>query len=238
MKAFIPSQKGIWIISGLVLIGVFALLYQYSIPERIISFFRNSGQGKYWNNEVDKFRNLYTSDSMDCIFLGDSQIEQCEWQELIPELRCINRGIGGESTSGLLLRLNCLPRNGRGKFVFLQTGTNDILGGKSVETVIQNYAGILDSLSARQYSVVPTLVFPLRYLPELNSQIRRLNDGIKKIAQQKNLTIIDINPSISDADKLSAAFSNDGVHLNADGYRIWLVEIKKHLPKPGHSGFR
>jgi lysophospholipase L1-like esterase len=238
LKAFLQSQKGVWIFLGLVLLGVFALLYQHSIPERIILFFRHSGQGKSWNNEVDKFQNLYPSDSIKCIFLGDSQIEQCEWSELLPACRCANRGIGNESTKGLLLRLNALPESGHRKIIFLQIGVNDVLAGAHSDEILKNYNQILENLISRHYRVIPTLVFPLRYFPDKNEKISMLNSGIRDLAEKKHLDCIDLNSHFLEGNKLSKNYTTDGVHLNAAGYQIWISAIRNRLEEKKVSGSR
>jgi lysophospholipase L1-like esterase len=206
--------------------------------ERLLAYGFAPPQGKSWAAEVEKFSRLYPSDGMQCIFLGDSHMEQCEWQELFPDYHCANRGIGGETTEGLLLRLHSLPLNGSGKTIFLQIGVNDLFAGKPCEEILGRYRQILDSLKSRQFRVVPSLVFPLRYLPEVNRQLPALNRGLQKLAAENDLAFIDLNSAISKDNKLLPEFSHDGVHLNAKGYALWAVEIRKQLPRASASGFR
>jgi lysophospholipase L1-like esterase len=207
----------------------FRLLWSGLWLERLRAFFRAPVQGKQWQCEVEKYRMLYKSDSIDLFFLGDSHMEQCEWQELLPEFRCANRGIGGETTSGLLLRLNSLPENGRKRTVFLQTGTNDLFSESSPEEISNRYEEILKWLISRDYNPVPSLVFPLRYQPELNKKGELLNSSIRSLAGKYHCRLININPMISENGQLSAGASSDGVHLNANGYAIWLKEISQIL---------
>ncbi len=49
------------------------------------------------------------------VFLGDSITQQGVWDEWFPELRCLRRGIGGDSVGGVQRRLSeRAPRSGRG----------------------------------------------------------------------------------------------------------------------------
>ena len=206
--------------------------------ERLMAYGFSAPQGKNWQNETEKFRLLYPAGNMQLIFLGDSHMEQCEWQEVLPEYRCANRGIGGETTAGLLQRLLTLPEKGNGRVVILQSGINDLFAGESPEEIIKNYGLICDSLRGRGFRLMLTLVFPVRYLKEVNEQVPVLNKGIRTLAEERKLPVIFINPRISEGEKLSSAFTADGVHLNARGYALWLEEIRKKLPPASDAGFR
>jgi lysophospholipase L1-like esterase len=63
--------------------------------------------------------------------LGDSLTEWGNWHELVPEHRIINRGIAGDTSSGVLDRLQEVIER-RPKVVFVMIGTNDI-GLQSVD---------------------------------------------------------------------------------------------------------
>lgn len=208
---------------------IFYLLWSGRWFERIFDFASSQPQGKSWNTELGKFQKLYPEDSSECIFLGDSHIEQCEWHELLPECKTANRGIGGESIDGLIIRLNDNLKKGTGKIIFLQTGINDLLNGKATGEIVGNYGQILDTLARRNFRVVPTLVFPLRYLPELNAQLEVINKGIRKHAGKHHFDVIDINLQLLEAGVLNRKYSDDGIHLNSDGYQIWLSEIRRNL---------
>ena len=232
-----------WKVSVLIFTGISAILLLFYLNrvlwiERLLLHVSAPVFGKVWQSEVQKFRQLYPLDSAQVFFLGDSHMEQCEWHEVLPEWNCANRGIGSETSEGLLSRLDCLPENGNNRTVFLQTGVNDLIAGKSAQEVLERYQKVLDRLSSAGYRVVPTLVFPVRYLSGVNDGVPFLNEGIRKLAASRGLRLIDLNPYLLEERKLRAEFSFDGVHLNADGYQLWLKEIRKHLAKPADSGFR
>jgi hypothetical protein len=206
---------------------IFWLLHKSLWLERFLIYGRMPLQGKTWQNEVEKAEKLYPEKLAGCYFLGDSHMEQCEWQELFPELPCANRGIGGETTEGLLKRLHTLPARGMGSIVFLQTGINDLFAGEEPEGILQRYTQILDSLLSKNYRPVPTLVFPVRYLNQVNEKVPVLNAGIVKIAQRRKISVISLNAAIIEGNRLSSDFTADGVHLNYRGYHLWASEIRK-----------
>src|SRR5215207_538395 len=63
--------------------------------------------------------------SADIVMLGDSLTEWGNWHQLVPEYRIINRGISGDTSSGVLDRLQEVIDR-RPKIVFVMVGTNDI----------------------------------------------------------------------------------------------------------------
>ena len=62
------------------------------------------------------------------IFLGDSQTEQCEWQEFLQldSVLVLNRGIVGDHVNGVLSRLDEITRHKPSK-IFLLVGINDLI---------------------------------------------------------------------------------------------------------------
>jgi lysophospholipase L1-like esterase len=233
------TKKGIlitFLIAGSALI--FWLLWSGLWLERLRTFIRMPVHGKVWNNEKEKFKMLYPKENTICFLLGDSQIEQCEWQELIPEIRCANRGIGGESTFGLLDRISVLPEDGNNRTVILQTGINDLINGDEPDIILHRYNKILDYLKKRNYRPVVTLVFPVRYLKNINQQVDLLNSGIQRICGEKQCAVISINEKVTRDNLLSEEFTSDGLHLNYKGYLIWVAEIRKVLSLPPDSGCR
>ena len=223
--------KNIFFISGLVL---FSAMLIWLFPsglwlERFLNYFQTPVYGKTWKNEVEKFEKLYTLDSAEFFFLGDSHIEQCEWQELFPEFRCANRGIGGETTSGLLSRISFMPAGGRNRRVILQTGINDLISGAEIKQITENYTAILDTLKGRKYRPLVTLVFPVRYMKNVNESVWALNSEIFRICRQKNCQVIQINREITRRKLLAEEFTGDGIHLNFQGYQIWSGVIRKAI---------
>jgi len=213
------------------------IIIHYKLWERISIFATQPVFGKNWKNEVDKQKNLYKELDNDLIFLGDSHMEQCEWQEIFRELHIVNRGIGGETTEGLLARMSVIPAGDSSKIVFVQIGINDLLARRPPREVLESYKHLLDELSNKKYSVVPSLVFYVRYIPEVNPAVTELNQLIKAELLKRKIPFIDLNPDISENETLLFSFSADGVHLSSEGYRMWIDKMKpfimKKLPASG-----
>jgi len=64
--------------------------------------------------------------SDDIVFVGDSITDQGEWEQLFHSLNVKNRGIGADTTQGVLHRLQEIT-NAKPKKIFLMIGINDLM---------------------------------------------------------------------------------------------------------------
>lgn len=207
------------------------------LHERIIAFFRKPLPGKNWQSEIEKFDSLYPKSGLPCIlFLGDSHIEQCEWGELFHGMDTRNRGIGGESSSALLLRLRATVQGMNPEIIIVQTGINDLIFGVSPDSVLENHRKIYFFFKNQTGKYLPTLIFPTRYLTEVNTKVDCLNNKLRAFYKEQGVNILDIGPQISEGGRLSESCTIDGIHLNARGYKIWQKKIGFNCAKS--AGFR
>ena len=65
------------------------------------------------------------------VFLGDSQFEYCNWNELLVRSDMLNYGIAGDTTSGLVGRVEVVCQHNPSK-IFIEIGTNDLSLGDDV----------------------------------------------------------------------------------------------------------
>ncbi len=168
------------------------------------------------------------------VFLGDSMTDEGKWHKLFPNVNLVNRGIGGDTTLGVLNRIDQVIALAPPK-IFLMIGTNDLCFNRSIPDTIKNYDQILAVLhkalpQTKIYieSVLPfnDNLFPSRYLRN-NENINSLNVGIKKLAEKYQDPYIDMVKVFSDKNgRLPAADTVDGLHLNEKGYLIWRNQIQ------------
>src|SRR6476661_6377816 len=117
----------------------------------------------------------------------------------------LNQGISGETSVGLLKRLQLFDRTAPDT-VFVMIGINDLLRGTSDEGILDNQRQII-----RDWR----LAIP-------NSRIRAINRRLKEIASSENVLYLDLYPLFADADgNLPTELSTDGLHLNDQGYLVW-----------------
>ncbi|MCH4237440.1 MAG: hypothetical protein LKF66_05785, partial [Clostridium tyrobutyricum] len=70
---------------------------------------RNIIQSKYYLAKESQFETLNIKSS-DIVFLGDSITNRCEWEEVFNNSSIKNRGIDGDTTDGILNRLNTITK--------------------------------------------------------------------------------------------------------------------------------
>jgi len=152
------------------------------------------------------------------VFLGDSMTDEGDWSKLFPNSPVENRGIGGDTTLGVLNRLDQVIAL-KPSQIFLMIGTNDLCFNRSIPDTMTNYNNILNRLhtelpDTKIYieSVLPfnETIFPSAGL-RTNSNIKQLNVEIKKLAQVYNDPYIDLAPAFTGPNgRLPANYTIDG----------------------------
>ncbi len=168
------------------------------------------------------------------VFLGDSITYGGDWNGLFPDSPVENRGIGGDTTTGLLNRLDQVIAQKPAR-VFLMIGTNDLCYGRSTPNIVGNYRLIL---KAFHEELPDTKVYVESVLPfndtlflsrafRTNDNIKSLNSEIKKLAHEYDCPYFDLAPSFTDSDgRLCAKYTSDGLHLSDNGYALGRELIK------------
>jgi lysophospholipase L1-like esterase len=165
------------------------------------------------------------------VFLGDSITDGWNLAEYFPGKLYINRGISGQTTPQMLIRFRPDVIALKPKAVVILAGTNDIAGntGPMTNEMIQdNYASMAELARANGIKVVFASVLPVhdygktkvteRRSPE---QIFQLNQWIKSYCAANGHVHLDyFGKMVDDKGMLKAEFANDGLHPNAEGYKI------------------
>ncbi|HEY4336394.1 MAG TPA: GDSL-type esterase/lipase family protein [Puia sp.] len=180
----------------------------------------------------------YPNSTKDVIFLGNSITSGVDWNELLqlPEAR--NRGISGDITFGILQRIDEVTE-GRPAKVFLLIGINDISRNIPDSVITANHERMIKAI---QTASPKTAIYIQTLLPVNNSftqhmahynkdqHIKAVNDGIRRLATQYHITLVDLHPHFLDKDgKLNADYTMDGLHLNEKGYQVWKSVLKSYL---------
>lgn len=160
------------------------------------------------------------------IFLGDSQIEYADWNELLERDDVLNRGIAGDVVPGLIGRVEEVCRHQPTK-IFIEIGTNDLSMGAPVSEIMADYEQLITEIERRvSTEIYINSVLPVQDLPGenyQNSEILSLNRLLKEFCSKKSLNYIDLTPTFTDdnSGNLKAEYTHDGLHLNANGYLEW-----------------
>lgn len=178
-------------------------------------------------SRIDIF-SVYESPS-EIVMVGDSITDYVDWSELFPNLSIANRGIGGDTTEGVLNRLETIFST-RARLAFLMIGINDLRRGHSVDETYANYKKIVEELLAQKIQpVIQSTIFTGENKKEFNPKVHELNMRLIELAERKGIKFIDLNSVLAKNGTLASEFTSDGIHLNAAGYRIWARHIKPYV---------
>ncbi|QOD13543.1 G-D-S-L family lipolytic protein [Psychrobacter sp. 28M-43] len=175
------------------------------------------------------FFQLNSQDDYNIVFIGDSITDESDWYDIFPDQIIANRGISGDSTEGVLKRMDTIT-NTKAEKAFIMIGTNDIASDVDVETIIENYEKILDELEINKITpIVQSTLLTYNKTAERNENINKLNTKLKSVCLKRNITYVDLNPYLSENGMLSEKYSYDGLHLNGEGYAMWSKVILEYV---------
>ena len=181
----------------------------------------------------------------DIVFMGDSITEG--WRGSRPDFfrpGRVGRGISGQTTPQMVLRMMADVVAHRPKFVHIMAGTNDIAGNTGPMTPDQSKANIMTMAElARAHgirmilaSIPPAANFPWRPGLETADKIVAMNSWLKGYAAQTGATYADYWTALHDGKGFRASLTYDGVHPNKAGYAVMgpvaEAAIRASLVKP------
>ena len=171
------------------------------------------------------------------VFIGDSITDGYKLDNYYADLdlATYNRGINGDTSSGVLARLQTSLIDLAPSKVVLMIGINDIGLGRTNDEIIANYTAILSNIKP---NLPTTKVFCMSVLPVgtqlldyiSNEQVVDLNSKISQLAAQRDCQFVDIYSDFVTQDGLiNPEYTIDGIHPNAVGYDVWTNKIKPLL---------
>jgi lysophospholipase L1-like esterase len=197
-----------------------------------------TGLPKIWAQRHAEWARTASQDRGAVVFLGDSITQG--WNSLaqdFPDLHVANRGIGGDTTRGVLYRLNADVLALKPRAVVLLIGTNDIGNGANPDDVADNIGAIVQAL--RKFNPdLPIIV--CRVMPR-SDQNQRFVNNIEKL----NALIdgfVKTQPGVVECDTWSILAAPNGgclpenfridlLHLNMNGYEKWEAALKPIFAK-------
>lgn len=200
-------------------------------PIRRYDWFRN-----LWETRRRGWAESRSEDHHAVVFLGDSIIQG--WgtglPEAFPGIKVANRGISGDTSRGVLIRLEEDVLSLDPQAVVLLIGTNDLEEAAQPQTVAANVKLILDALS-ESYPNMPVLlceVFPsASSMSRPAASIQQINALLAELAP--NYPQLQLLPTYAlfaddDGDAKLAEFP-DLLHPNELGYRKWASALRPLL---------
>ena len=191
----------------------------------------------------------YTMENMNAsegqiVFVGDSLTDGYKLDKHYADLdlAVYNRGIGGDTTFGVLGRMNVSIYDIKPSKVVLLIGANDVNGGVEPDIIIEN---LLKIVSEIKENLPETEIHFVSMIPQNNDikmygdfsaevhveKIIKINTKIEEeLKNTENVTYIDLFSLLKDENNLlMKEYSTDGLHLTEEGYEIWTNTLKDYL---------
>lgn len=175
------------------------------------------------------------------VFIGDSITDLFPLDTYFSDLNkaTYNRGIGGDTCQGVLDRIKVSLYDLQPSKIVLMIGINDINGGRTKEYVVSKYDEILSHIktnlpTAEVYCMSIISMNPniLQY-PTIKSNIqivKSVNVELEELVNEKGYTYLDLFTLTKDENEyLKADYTDDGIHLNAEGFSVWSDLVKPNL---------
>lgn len=146
----------------------------------------------------------------------------------------VNAGFGGSCFHDAWLLRDTLIYAFEPSVVLLYEGDNDLNDAVEVEDILADAANLLDDLSRRLPTSEVVVVAPkasrARY--HLKDQYLEFNAGLRSITMNHGAHWVDFWAVQHDAsgELRDELFIHDKLHLNAEGYAVWVQELRRQLP--------
>lgn len=179
------------------------------------------------------------------VFLGDSITDLWKLALSFPGKPYVNRGISGQTTSQMLVRLYPDVLDLKPAAIILLAGTNDIArntGPVTLQMIAENIQAMTELAQAHGIKVILCSLTPVSDYTRRKqtgqrppADILRLNAWIREYATKGNLGFADYYSAlVDDKGMLKDGFSDDGLHPNARGYDLLAPVAEAALEKTLH----
>src|SRR5436309_10696329 len=178
------------------------------------------------------------------VFFGDSITDIWPIADSFPGKPYINRGIGGQTTSQMLVRFRQDVINLQPKVVVVLAGTNDIAGNSgpiSNEDIEANLASMAELARAHAIRMIFASILPVNNYTPVSQEffasrpperILALNSWVKDYCARNDLTYLDyFDAMLDDKGLLKRDLADDGLHPNKAGFAVMAPMAEKAIEK-------
>ncbi|MFP6603794.1 MAG: GDSL-type esterase/lipase family protein [Pirellulaceae bacterium] len=194
---------------------------------------RYNGYVKTWASRRAAWSKQVSQDQQAVVFLGDSITQGwgAKFRGNFNGMKLANRGIGGDTTRGMLIRLQEDVLSLNPSAIVLLMGTNDLEVGLEPELIGRNFKKIIASIKAHSKT---TPIILCRVFPSSASK-KRPADKIQQVNASYEATVKgDSQITVVDTWTLFATAEGDAnpklfpdlLHLNPAGYETWASALQ------------
>ena len=178
--------------------------------------------------------------SKDIVMVGNSLTEGGgDWNARLNKKNIRNRGIIGDEVMGIYDRLHqILP--GHPEKLFLLAGVNDISHDLTADSIVSMIRMTVERIQRESpdtklylQSLLPFDESFGRYkkLTGKTDMVPEINAQLEVLAKDHKITFINLFPLFTEkgTNALRKELTSDGLHLNEEGYKIWVKALKKKM---------
>lgn len=171
------------------------------------------------------------------LFTGSSSIRLwVEFESYFPDHNVINRGFGGSETSDLIYHAQELIFKYEPDQIFIYEGDNDINSGEKPKAIIKEMKQLLNMIEKNTpHPDKPIVLISAKPSPSrihLKKQYLAYNRMLRKLSQKHpNWYFADVwTPMFNEDGTLKEElFIEDQLHMNKQGYDLWIEVIRPLL---------
>ena len=176
------------------------------------------------------------------VFLGDSITDRWNLAKFFPGKPYVNRGIGGQITTQMIVRFHADVAALHPKAVVILAGVNDVQGVFQIESEQQietNYLTLAQLAEANGVIPIFSKITPLNnYTPNAGTvlqdrhadELARLNTWLEGFCAGRGYTLIDYGSTLRDAKGLMRAdYTTDGIHPTDSAYAVMAPVAEKAI---------
>lgn len=149
----------------------------------------------------------------------------------------INKGVNGDTSTGILSRFDRDVLKSKAKVCIIMCGTNDLLCGRNVDSVIDNINIMINDCIHN--NIIPIIMSPPKTLDKLaqklwesslnyediNKKLNLFNNRLNFLCKQNNISFISLYNLIP----YNKLYYIDGIHLTESANTLIFNEISKYL---------
>lgn len=193
-------------------------------------------------NDFKEYNKLAKEDGI--VFVGDSLTQNYNVYECYKEYLVYNRGIGGDTTVGLLNRMEESIYALNPKLVVLLIGINDfeLVKDSTPETIYNNIKLIVEKIrnNCPNTKIILESLYPVHksdnpiidqgsVMRKDNEKINQVNELIKNIPGVHYVNVHD--HLLDENNELKIEYTMEGLHINSYGYRFISELLKEEIKK-------
>lgn len=186
---------------------------------RIMAEYRNAKIASYQTENEQ-----YADFEVDVAFLGDSLTDGYDLPKYYPQYLVVNRGIGGETTTGLEERMQVSLYDLQPKVAVM------LIGANNMDSMFDNYENLLKGMTVYAPNtkiILLSLTCMSKEWGKKNQLAAYSNVKIKKLADKYSFAFVDLYSPLMNlaTGEIYDEYTTDGGHLTPLGYEVLTQEI-------------